>query len=340
MNDRYRLRDATVSALSVLATVVVLTSGTAAVATAETASSVVGVEGIGERHDIVRVHSASMDRDISVDIFRAEAPGAPTLYLLNGAAGGDGGSSWFDQTDIAGFFGDKNVNVVVPRGGAASYYTDWLHDDPVLGRNKWSTFLGLELPPLMDTLLDSNGVNSVAGISMAGTSVLQLAIAHPSVYRSVASYSGCARTSDPVGEMYVRSVVEARGGGSTANMWGPAGSADWIANDPYVNAEGLRGVAVYISSGTGAPGAFDVPGGPGIGSDYGKLAQQLAVGAVIEATTDSCSHQMQQRLQELNIPATYNFRPNGTHSWAYWQQDLHDSWSVIAPSMGLPTGTS
>ncbi|OZF35826.1 esterase [Rhodococcus sp. 14-2483-1-1] len=337
MIDRYRLRDATVSALSVLATVLVLTSGTAAVATAETASSVVGVEGIGERRDAVHVHSAAMDRDVVVDIFRAETPGAPTLYLLNGAAGGDGGSSWFDQTDIAGFFGDKNVNVVVPRGGAASYYTDWLHDDPVLGRNKWSTFLGVELPPLMNALLDSNGVNSVAGISMAGTSVLQLAIAHPSVYRSVASYSGCARTSDPVGEMYVRSVVEARGGGSTANMWGPAGSADWIANDPYVNAEGLRGVAVYISSGTGAPGAFDVPGGPGIGSDYGKLAQQLAVGAVIEATTDSCSHQMQQRLQELNIPATYNFRPNGTHSWAYWQQDLHDSWSVIAPSMGLPT---
>ena len=339
MIDRYRLRDATVSALSVLATVVVLTSGTASVASAEPASSVVGVESVGDRRDVVQVHSAAMDRDIVVDIFRAGAPDAPTLYLLNGAAGGDGGSSWFDQTDIPGYFGDKNVNVVVPRGGAASYYTDWLHDDPVLGRNMWSTFLGRELPPLMDDLLGGNGINSVAGISMAGTSVLQLAIAHPGVYRSVASYSGCARTSDPVGSMYVRSVVEARGGGSTANMWGPPGSPDWIANDPYVNAEGLRGVAVYISSGTGAPGSFDVPGAPGIGSDYGKLAQQLAVGAVIEATTDSCSHQMQQRLEELNIPATYHFRPNGTHSWAYWQQDLHDSWSVIAPSLGLPTGT-
>lgn len=340
MIDRYRLRDATVSALSVLATVVVLASGTAAVATAETASSILTVEGAGERRDIVHVHSAAMDRDITIDIFRAETAGAPTLYLLNGAAGGDGGSSWFDQTDIAGFFGDKNVNVVVPQGGAASYYTDWLHDDPVLGRNMWSTFLGSELPPLMNDLLGSNGINALGGISMAGTSVLQLAIAHPSVYRSVAAFSGCARTSDPVGEMYVRSVVEARGGGSTANMWGPPGSAGWVDNDPYVNAEGLRGIAVYISSGTGAPGPFDVPGGPGIGSDYSKLAQQLAVGAVIEATTDACSRQMQQRLQELNIEATYNFRPNGTHSWAYWQEDLHDSWSVIAPSLGLPTGPS
>ncbi|CCQ15118.1 putative mycolyltransferase [Rhodococcus sp. AW25M09] len=340
MLNRYRLRDATVSALSVLATVVVLASGTAAVATAEPASSIVGVEGVGERRDVLHVYSAAMDRDITVDIFRAQAPGAPTLYLLNGAAGGDGGSSWFDQTDIAGFFGDRNVNVVVPRGGAASYYTDWLHDDPVLGRNKWSTFLGSELPPLIDTELGSNGVNAVAGISMAGTSVLQLAIAHPSVYRSVASFSGCARTSDPVGEMYVRSVVEARGGGSTVNMWGPPGSAGWVDNDPYVNAEGLRGTAVYISSGTGAPGAFDVPGAPGIGSDYSKLVQQVAVGAVIEATTAACSRQMQERLEELNIPATYNFRPNGTHSWAYWQEDLHDSWSVIAPSLGLPTGPS
>ncbi|MFY2789767.1 alpha/beta hydrolase [Rhodococcus sp. MALMAid1271] len=340
MIDRYRLREAIVSTLCVLATVVVLMSGTAAVATAEDASKIVGVENIAERRDIVHVYSASMDRDITVDIFRAKHPGAPTVYLLNGAAGGDGGSSWFDQTDIVGFFGDKNVNVVVPRGGAASYYTDWLHDDPVLGRNKWSTFLGIELPPLMDAELGGNGVNSIAGISMAGTSVLQLAIAHPSVYRSVAAYSGCARTSDPVGAMYVRSVVEARGGGSTMNMWGPPGSAAWVDNDPYVNAEGLRGIEIYISAGTGAPGPFDVPGGPGIGSDYSKLAQQVAVGAVIEATTDACSHQMQQRLQELDIPATYNFRPNGTHSWAYWQEDLHDSWSVIAPSLGLPTGPS
>ncbi|KJV04529.1 alpha/beta hydrolase [Rhodococcus sp. PML026] len=340
MPSRFRLGQATLSALSVLATVVVLLSTTAGSSSADTVSSVVGVEGVADRRDIVWVHSAAMDRDIQLDVFRSAQPGSPTLYLLNGAAGGDGGSSWFDQTDIAGFFGDKNVNVVVPRGGAASYYTDWLHDDPVLGRNMWSTFLGRELPPVMDALLDGNGANAVAGISMAGTSVLQLAIAHPSVYRSVAAFSGCARTSDPVGAMYVRSVVEARGGGSTANMWGPQGSADWIANDPYVNAEGLRGMAVYISSGTGAPGEFDVPGGPGIGSDYGKLAQQLAVGAVIEATTDVCSQQMRKRLQELNIEATYNFRPNGTHSWAYWQQDLHDSWSVIAPSLGLPTGPS
>ncbi|MEH6795300.1 MAG: alpha/beta hydrolase family protein [Rhodococcus sp. (in: high G+C Gram-positive bacteria)] len=339
MRSRFRLRQATVSTLGVLVTVVVLMSGSAAVATAGPESSIVAVDSAGVRRDVVQVHSAAMDREITIDVFRADASGAPTLYLLNGAAGGDGGSSWFDQTDIAGFFGAKNVNVVVPRGGAASYYTDWLRDDPVLGRNKWSTFLGLELPPLMNTLLDTNGVNSVAGISMAGTSVLQLAIAHPSVYRSVSSFSGCARTSDPVGAMYVRSVVEARGGGSTTNMWGPPGSDGWAANDPYVHAEGLRGIAVYISSGTGAPGAFDVPGGPGIGSDYGKLAQQLAVGAVIEATTDNCSRQMQQRLQELNIAATYNFRPTGTHSWAYWEQDLHDAWSVIAPSMDLPTGT-
>ncbi|GGG24427.1 esterase [Rhodococcoides trifolii] len=310
-----------------------------AVAEAIPASSVVRIDRFDGHPDTVWVHSGSMARDIELQVYRAHSAGAPTLYLLNGAAGGDGGSSWVDRTDISDFFADKNVNVVVPRGGAASYYTDWLNDDPVLGRNKWSTFLGRELPPLLDRLLDASGANSVAGISMAGTSVLQLAIANPGVYRSVASYSGCARTSDPVGEMYVRSVVEARGGGSTTNMWGPPGSELWVANDPFVNAEKLRGTALYISSGTGAPGPYDVLGAPGIGNDYGALAQQLAIGAVIEATTDNCSHEMEHRLQQLNIPATYNFRPSGTHSWAYWQQDLHDSWSVIAPSLGLPAGT-
>ena len=133
----------------------------------------------------------------------------------------------------------------------------------------------------------------------------------------------------------VRSVVEARGHGNAVNMWGPYDSAAWSANDPYVQADKLRGTAIYLSSGSGAPGPYDVIGAPGIGNDYKKLAEQIAVGAVIEAATDTCSHQMQARLSALDIPATYNFRPTGTHSWQYWQNDMHDSWKVIGPSLGL-----
>ncbi len=276
-----------------------------------------------------------MDRPIELTVFRAADPNlpAPTLYLLNGAAGGDGGSSWFDRTDIPEFFRDKQVNVVVPVGGAASYYTDWYRDDPVLGRNKWSTFLAQELPPVIDSEFDGNGLNSIAGISMAGTSVLQLAIGNPGVYRGVASYSGCAMTSDPLGRAYVKAVVEARGHGNTVDMWGPDSDPAWIDNDAYVNAEKLRGLDIYISSGSGLPGPLDTIDGPDIQGSPSKLVEQLAVGALIESATDRCSRQMQTRLDSLGIPATYNFRDNGTHSWAYWQGDMHDSWPLLASSM-------
>jgi diacylglycerol O-acyltransferase / trehalose O-mycolyltransferase len=29
------------------------------------------------------------------------------------------------------------------------------------------------------------------------------------------------------------------------------------------------------------------------------------------------------------------FRDNGTHSWAYWQEDLHESWPMVAASLGV-----
>lgn len=312
-------------------------SVTIAVAAPSVSAHVVDSSEIADRTYSVQVWSPSMDRPIGLTVFRAVDPDlpAPTLYLLNGAAGGDGGSSWFDRTDIREFFSDKQVNIVVPVGGAASYYTDWYRDDPVLGRNMWSTFLARELPPVVDSEFGGNGTNSIAGISMAGTSVLQLAIANPGVYRGVASYSGCASTSDPLGRAYVKSVVEMRGGGNTFNMWGPDSDPAWTENDAYVNAEKLRGTQIYISSGSGLPGPLDVIDGPDVAGSPTKLVEQLAVGALIESATDRCSLQMQDRLESLAIPATYRFRDTGTHSWGYWQGDLHDSWPLLASAMGV-----
>ena len=68
------------------------------------------------------VHSAAMYSDISVKVLPAADRSRPaaTMYLLNGAAGGEEGSSWFDRTDIGTFFAGKNVNVVVPMGGATN----------------------------------------------------------------------------------------------------------------------------------------------------------------------------------------------------------------------------
>jgi S-formylglutathione hydrolase FrmB len=74
----------------------------------------------------------------------------PTLYMLDGRGASENESSWTEHGHAVEFFAGKNVNVVLTTGGPANLYTDWQRRDPVLGTNKWETFLTRELPPLID----------------------------------------------------------------------------------------------------------------------------------------------------------------------------------------------
>ena len=300
-------------------------------------SRLVSVDRSAPQQERIVVYSAAMGRNIPLTVLRPRdaAKPAPVLYLLNGAGGGEDEATWQQKTDYAEFFADKHVNVVTPIGGAFSYYTDWVADDPVLGRHKWQTFLTRELPPLLDERLTTTGVNGIAGISMAGTSVLNLAIAAPKLYRAAAAYSGCARTSDPLGQAYIRTVVEDRGRGDITNMWGPTDGPGWAANDPYLNAAKLRGTKVYLTTGTGLPGEFDTLGARLIQGDPAVLADQVLLGGAIEATVYSCTQQMREALARAKVDTVVLNRPAGTHSWEYWQKDLHDTWPSIAKDLGL-----
>lgn len=292
-------------------------------------------QGPGRVLDLT-VHSAAMGRPITVEVLPAadSSRPAPTLYLLNGVDGGDENGAWtmsknwFTTTDAVEFFAGKQVNVVMPVGGSASFYTDWRADDPQLGRHRWTTFLTDELPAVIDSAFGTTGVNAVAGLSMAASAVFGLAIDAPGKFRAIASYSGCVRTSDPRGQALVNSVVLGKQG-NPANMWGPPSDPLWAANDPYLRAGELRGTAIYVASGTGWPGPLDTLDGPGIHGDPVKLADQIALGGMLDAVAHTCTQQLRDRLRELNIPATVDIRPSGTHSWGYWQQDLHNSWPMI-----------
>ena len=314
-------------------------SGAAGTATAAPGPpGVVSVDPVDDRQQTVMVFSPAMNRPIPVQVIRAADTShpRPTLYLLNGSGGGPNESGWDAQTDAFGFLRDKDVNVVTPVGGANSYYTDWLRDDPVLGFNKWQTFLNEELPPVIENYLGANDSRALAGVSMSGTSVLNLAIAKPGFWQSVASYSGCAQTSDPIGHEFVRLTVENWGGGrSVENMWGPADSPLWRANDPLVNADRLRGTDVYMSAGSGIPAApHDTPSDRRVQEGRIPLPVQVAFGGPIEAAIHSCTVNLNNRLHELNIPATMDDRPVGTHSWGYWEDDLRTSWPFLAGSLG------
>ncbi len=300
---------------------------------------------VGPQQYKLEVYSPSMQRNITLKVLAPADTSVPSpvFYLLNGAGGGEDSANWTDQSDVDSFFQDKQTYVVIPQEGAFSYYTDWQRPDPALaknlgnnGINMWQTFLTKELPPVMNSYLDNaSGKSGLAGISMSGSSVLDLAIHAPDLYSAIGAYSGCAMTSDPVGSSFVN-LVTAAGGANSANMWGPVGGPGWVEHDPYVNAAKIPRVPIFISSGSGLPGVHDQLNDPRIGGNVGALAGQVVTGGAIEAATSACTHMLQLRTDALGMDNIhYDFPVGGTHSWGYWEDDLHQSWPMLAAGMGV-----
>lgn len=302
------------------------------------------------------VHSPSMNRDIPIAVVPAtdgngnRVSNAPTIYLLNGAGGAEQNQDWLKMAPVRDFFAGKGVNVVIPQAGAFSYYTDWLDDSlntPYLkGPQKWETFLTKELPGPIERTLGADNRRAIVGFSMSGTSSMVLPAHNPGFYDAAASFSGCPATSSPHAYTYARLTVN-RGGNPTfqdvtpERMWGPMGGEYNRYNDALVNAEQLRGTALYFSSATGLAGRSDQVSylvGKGLPEVVAPIgAAQLQVeGGIIEAAINQCNHDMRVKLDSLGIPAHYEFRNAGTHSWPYWLEDMERSWyTTIGPAFGL-----
>ncbi|MGV0387626.1 alpha/beta hydrolase [Corynebacterium sanguinis] len=301
-----------------------------------------------------KVFSPSMKRDIPIAVIPAtDASGArvsdaPIIYLLNGAGGAEQDADWLKMYNTREFFEGKGVNVVIPQAGAFSYYTDWLDENVqspyISGPQKWETFLTKELPGPIQKTLGADNRRAIVGFSMSGTSSLVLPTHNPGFYDAAASFSGCAATSSPHAYNFARVTINrASGTGdfktvTPEQMWGPMGSDYNRWNDALVNAEQLRGTALYISTATGLAGQSDQvgyligQGAPAPAASVGATTLQVE-GGVIEAAINKCSHDLRAKLEHLKIPATYEFRNAGTHSWPYWREDIEKSWnSTIAPA--------
>ncbi|MBM7365911.1 alpha/beta hydrolase [Gordonia hydrophobica] len=294
---------------------------------ADAAPRVPAAQTLSPTVSMISVYSPSMNRVIRSHVLHpAGSPaGLPVFYMLPGAGGAEDGISWFNNTRVRQFFANKRVNVVLPIGGRFSMMTDWQHTDPALGRNKWQTFFTRELPAAVNKQFRTSGVNAISGVSMSAGPALDLATQAPRLYRAVASYSGCPGTTDPLGTL-AATAVTARGGGNVVNMWGPPGSPAWYRHDPVVNANKLRGKAIYLSAGSGIAGPVD-----------GRLLQNgsgLVGGNVIEAVALQCTTNMSNRLNGLRIPHRFVHRPDGVHTWGLFYADLRNSWPMIARAIG------
>ncbi|MDL9946348.1 alpha/beta hydrolase family protein [Gordonia sp. ABSL11-1] len=273
------------------------------------------------------VYSAAMHRSIPVRIVDGGGGGPkPTLYVLDGLRAPNNNSGWLINTDVDDFMVGKGTNVAMPFGGAGSFYTDWERADPKLGVNKWETFLTRELPAYMKARHNSdNRRNGIAGLSMSGTSALNLASRHPGFYDAVASYSGYPTVTAPGFTQGIQ-VAVAQTGGNATNMWGFFPAGEWFANDPFLSANNLAGKHVYLSSGTGLGSKYDSSVNPASGNfDPVKFSQMVPL-----ETAASVSTQLYiPRVAVVpGVKLTTKVTPDGVHWWDYWQNDFKQSWAT------------
>jgi S-formylglutathione hydrolase FrmB len=294
------------------------------------------ITGSGAAHaanTLIFVHSAAMNKNIPVKVLEAAGPGpAPTLYLLDGLRAPDNDNGWLINTDVVRFFADKHVNVVIPFGGGGTFYSDWENDDPKLGHVRWETFLTKELPPVIHQRFHTDGVNNaIAGLSMSGTSALDLAEHHPELYKAVGSFSGYPTASFPLFAQGIQLAVAQMGGNAT-NMWGFWPSPDWINNDPMLNVGKLRGKYVYISSGSGVPGIQDSSVNPTSRTFNAVTFVQLVP---LETSASLSNELFLPALAAAGTNPQINITAEGIHWWDYWQERLHDAWfRTFKPAFG------
>lgn len=295
--------------------------------------SVNRVDWLSDRRVALWVNSPSMGIPIQVQLLLARdwnaKPDAtfPVVYMLDGMRARDDENGWTIETDVEPFFADKNVNVVLPIGGQSSFYADWL--DQNNGQNyKWETFLTKELPPILESDWRSTQTRGVVGLSMGGTSAMMLSARNQGFFKFAGSLSGILTTTTLGMPQAISFAMADAGGYDAGAMWGNPTNDAWAAHDPYLLADQLKGMSLYISSGSGTTGPYDQPSAiPGISTNYAGMG--------LEILSRLTSQTFTTKLQKLKIPATVNYRPSGTHSWPYWEFELHQLWPQLAGALGV-----
>lgn len=291
------------------------------------------VDWLTDRRVALWIDSPSMATPIQVQLLLArdwnKNPQAtfPSVWMLDGMRATDSENGWTAETDAESWFADKNVNVVLPVGGQSSFYSDWV--DQNNGKNyKWETFLTRELPPILERDWRMNQTRAVAGLSMGGTAAMMLSARNPGFFQFAGSFSGILSTTTLGMPQAIGYAMQDAGGFDAAAMWGVPSNELWAQHDPYVLAEKLAGMSLYVSSGSGLTGPYDQPSTlPGVPIN--------TAGMGLEILSRLTSQTFATKLNKLGIPASINYRPSGTHTWDYWQFELRQAWPQMATALGV-----
>lgn len=273
------------------------------------------------------VSSVAMNRIVPVEVIRSgnQSGPKPRLYLLDGVDAPTP-SGWLLPGDIGAKVADRNVDLVMVQGADASLYADWLNDDPVLGRNKWETFMTEELPGALDAELGAATKTGIAGLSMGGGAAAALAVRHPEKYEAVGSLGGCYSAADDIGFLLTKVTVETRGG-QLGNLWGERGAPGYAEHDVIRHAEKLRGKTLYFSTATGVPGPHEW-------AEHNGDMLRFVQGAGLEQAVHACTVKLDRRLDQVGVDARIDYFPTGLHNWGSFGQGVEPMLDTLLPRLG------
>jgi len=281
-------------------------------------ASVVAEQRVGTHLVDLTVRSPALGRTAQVrlltpDGWEKRRPGDrwPVFYLLHGCC--DSYDSWTRETDVEELGALRNTLVVMPDGGPAGWYSNWWNHGAG-GPPAWETFHLRELRRLLERYYGAGHRRVIAGLSMGGFGALSYAARNPEMFRAVASYSGVVH---PLIQGFPEGLMEmlTEFGEDPLALWGDpvAQRRIWEAHDPYYLAKRLRSTPVFLSCGDGTAGPFDPPG----------TTDDL------EALLNTMNHALAPRLERAGVPLTTDFYGPGTHTWPYWERELHRSLPML-----------
>ncbi|MFR9795753.1 alpha/beta hydrolase [Streptomyces sp. MS06] len=246
----------------------------------------------------------------------------PVLYLLHG--GNDDYTSWTRETDVERLSARSDVLIVMPDGGKAGYYSDWVDGGP-----RWETFHTVELVRLMEKRFRASSSRAVIGLSMGGFGALNYAAHHPGMFRYVAAMSCYVDLADPAVWLVI-ALGSARDGMDIRRVWGDPvkNFGTWLAHDPAAMPRAFRGTRVHLSAGDGTAGPLD----------SGHALDVVAVGAVGESMLSEPMRKFAASLRAVGVQTTTHLYGPGTHSWPYWERELHEIWPSVMASLGGHAG--
>jgi len=98
-------------------------------------------------------------------------------------------------------------------------------------------------------------------------------------------------------------------------MWGPSSDPAWKRNDPMVNVAQLaaNNTRIWVYCGTGTPSDLDS------GTDGGNLMSAQFLEGFTLRTNETFRDNY---IAAGGTNGVFNFPAAGTHSWAYWGQQL------------------